>query len=229
MTTQNLFRAARVKLDRAQHHLSKIKGIVADYIESEPMTQTITLLDQSAGRIEGTTTFKEVPESLSPVIGDFVHNLRASLDLLATDLVRAAKKSPSDVYFPFSRRKEDIDVVIKNRNFDRAGPAAVELLKTFEPYPNGKTALRAIHDLDICDKHQQLIPSPMYRGTLFSVDTKTGQITPNQNSKDGIELVFGKDVPFAEQPLLPTLQNLMELTESVVEAFVALHASQSKN
>ena len=45
------------------------------------------------------------------------------------------------------------------KNFDRAGPDAVRLLRTYRPCTGGNATLRALHDLDVQDKHQAFIPA----------------------------------------------------------------------
>ncbi len=98
-----------------------------------------------------------VPGDPEAVIGDCTHNLRAALDLMACDLVRAAGGNDKHVYFPFAHQEADLEKMIKEKNFDRAGDDAVTLLKSFKPHRGGDELLRAMHDLDIEDKHKALI------------------------------------------------------------------------
>jgi hypothetical protein len=77
---------------------------------------------------------------------------------LAGDLARRNNKSPKGVWFPFADSQQALDTAIIDKNFDRAGPEAVALLKTFEPYRGADNPLRDIHDLDIIDKHRMLVP-----------------------------------------------------------------------
>jgi hypothetical protein len=51
--------------------------------------------------------------------------------------------------------------MIKRRGFDKAGAAAVKLMTELQPYRGGNVALRAIHDLNIRDKHKMLIVNPV--------------------------------------------------------------------
>jgi hypothetical protein len=101
---------------------------------------------------------EEVPDDFSAIIGDHIHNLRAALDLLACEVVRANGKSDKGVHFPFSDGPDTLDGQIKDKKFHRASPEAIALLKRIKPYPKGNDPLRAIHDLDVIDKHQALIP-----------------------------------------------------------------------
>ena len=67
-------------------------------------------------------------------LGDAVHNLRAALGLLASELYRINGKSNRNVYCLFASTMADFPIAIKNRNFDKAALDAVALLYTFAPY-----------------------------------------------------------------------------------------------
>jgi hypothetical protein len=67
-------------------------------------------------------------------------------------------ESTKEVKFPFCDSPDKLDFFIKERKLSRAGPEVVALVKSLKPYKGGNTALRAIHDLDIRDKHEALTP-----------------------------------------------------------------------
>jgi hypothetical protein len=158
------FEAPKLKLERARFHLKELESEVTAYFSRKPMVLVVEKPKgfEQLGSHSWTVRFREpVPKHIAPVIGDVVHNLRASLDLLACDLVRLAGKSTKEVKFPFCDNPDKLDFFIKERKFYRAGPEAVALLKTLKPYKGGNIALRAIHDLDIRDKHEALIRLPL--------------------------------------------------------------------
>lgn len=147
---------------------------------------------------------------------------------MACELCRLNRKSDKGVHFPFSDSKETLDDAVKRWNFKRAGEEAVKLLHELEPYPGGKNALRDIHDLDIQDKHQTLIPSAV---SLFSPVIKAyddaGNFAPQVvGSEDptNVRLVFPAGSALHGQDLFPTLHRLVQTTASVIEAFKALGA-----
>jgi hypothetical protein len=190
-----------------------------------------------------------VPVNLSGMIGDCVHNLRASLDLMACDLVRLNGKSDKGVYFPFSEDAADFDDMMKRRNLHRATPDVRDLIRSLEPYKGGNKALRAVHDLDIIDKHQTLIPAMQYvssppyiaaspegnvGGTVTVKMAVAGDGDPIANVPampgispgdlleiEDLTLVFPGEVPFAWTDILPTLHELTELVAGIVETFEA--------
>lgn len=166
---------------------------------------------------------------MSAIVGDIIHNLRAALDLMAAELCRLNKESDDGVYFPFCETADKLAEMIKRRKFDRAGPAAVRLLTELKPYKGGNAALRGIHDLDIQDKHQSLIPNVMtVASPVFRMDIIGGVLKPvpigDHSKPSEIRLLMPAGSAFADKELLPTLHELVKLTASIVERFKLLVA-----
>ena len=155
------FEASRLKIARARRHIGELDRLVADYLGRSPVTIVVeecpwpmlVPTDSWIARIN-----EPVPTDLAPVIGDAIHNLRTALDLLANDLVRLAGENTKGVYFPFAEHESGLQDQIKRKNFSLAGAKAVELLKKLRPYRGGTIGLRGLHDLDVMDKHQALVP-----------------------------------------------------------------------
>ena len=78
--------------------------------------------------------------------------------MLACDLVRVAGRSTKQVYFPFCDTAAELPSKIKDRNLHRAGHDVVHAIHSLKPHKGGNLALRSIHDMDIADKHQALLP-----------------------------------------------------------------------
>lgn len=156
------FEASKLKLERAETHLEELKKAIEAYFDKKPC---VIVVEQFTGmpshvRSQAWTARvrNPVPLKLASIIGDVVHNLRASLDLLACDLVRLHGGPTKDVYFPFCEKSADLKHVIKRRRLDRAGRDIVAEIENLQPYRGGNAALRAIHDMDILDKHRALLP-----------------------------------------------------------------------
>lgn len=153
------FEAPRLKLNRARSHIGELQNEVRAYLLSEPFNMEIVDAPTfTNGKKWLVHLHHEVPLYLSPIIGDVIHNLRTSLDLLACELVRANGKSDKGVHFPFADSAAALSEAIKDKNMHRAKPAVIALINQVQPYTGGNHALRAIHDLDVMDKHQALIP-----------------------------------------------------------------------
>ena len=231
---------ATAKLARADRHIADIRAMIDAYEGAYLIPNKVDFLFT-----DWTVMLThQVPEvEIQSALGDAVHNLRTTLDVLAVAIVREAGGNPRGVYFPFCEKAEDLDQMIRRRNFHRAPSAAVALLKEIKPYKAGNEALRAIHDLDIRDKHNDLIPT--FSGGISQGDIITGNnIVLSQGFVfelfDGfcpiraltylseqpislkLEAAFGKGLPFQNNRIVPQLQSLSELVDSIIEAFSAL-------
>lgn len=152
------FHAPRLKVWRAKQHLVQLASMLYAYETSQPILWIGTQLDGTKKHFD-LEVRSAPPPTLPVVIGDIVHNLRGSLDLLANDLVRQNNNDPRHVYFPFAEDADELEKMIVKKHMHLASPEVVELVRSFKPYKGGNKALRAIHDLDIMDKHQLLIPA----------------------------------------------------------------------
>ena len=99
------FEAPRLKLARAERHINELAAEITEYLADKPVA---VIVEQPSELKEinscswVTRIRKPVPVALSAVIGDAIHNLRAALDLLASDVVRLNGKDAKTVYFPFA-------------------------------------------------------------------------------------------------------------------------------
>jgi hypothetical protein len=152
-----------MKIARARKHIQELEMELATYFNVKPLRLVVELNpfnDQTRHQSHAWVprVSAEPGPILATIIGDVFHNLRAALDILACDLVRIAQKSPKNVYFPFADSADAMPKRIKDKNLDRAGEEVVKIVTELKPYPSGDKFLRAIHDMDILDKHQALVP-----------------------------------------------------------------------
>jgi hypothetical protein len=222
------FAAPKIKIERARTVLAELSRAIDTFLNTNPATVRVEIREPKSNRPQAFFHWdaRGAPEMIGAIIGDIIHNLRSALDLTACELARAASESDKGVYFPFCDRPDALEKAIKDKRFHKAGPEAVALLRQLQPYREGNAALRAIHDLDIQDKHQMLIPAFM---TIASPilsrwdDDGTPNLTvvgdPNLPSE--IHLIFPQG-PLAGAEILPTLEHLTELMSGIVEAFCAL-------
>lgn len=235
------FRGPRAKLARAGDHMAELAATFDGYdgavLNPEPSSPSETSL-----RVR---VLFPPPAKIPAVLGDAIHNLRAALDILAVTVVGLNHQSVRGVYFPFCKRPDDLDAMIKRGNFHRASPEAQQLVRDLKPYAAGNAALRGIHDLDILDKHNHLIP-------LFTLGAVENVMLPQNTLLSGLKVelqdgagvirmsnllagqiaspipmklsaMFPHETPFALQEVLPTLTGLAELVSGVIDAFEALY------
>ena len=221
------FTPSKVKLKRARQHLTELQGVLDDHMAEYPPKATFTAANDDEGaNAQIVIDWTSPPECVGAIVGDIVHNLRAALDLMAVELVSLNDGgNTDDVYFPFCQNEDFLDKMIVKRNFNRAGPEEVRLLKELKPYKGGNAALRALHDLDIQDKHHSLIPSAAAMTTPeVAADMSSGKLVLRmvEGSVPVIGITFPADGPLAGAELIPALQDLIELVEGVLEAFAAI-------
>lgn len=254
VSQNDLFYKALLKIARARKHITELHNEVVDYVRSKPYKVVIERDNLSENHLWILRVRKAVPKNWTVILGDAIHNLRTALDLLACDLVILNGRSPKDVYFPFGEDAESFDEAIKRRHMDRAGDDIVEIVRSLKPYRGGNDQLRAIHDLDIIDKHRTLIPVVHYTGikNLKIMNQSGSQIEignlhvgpvvdglrimslpPAKNIKIGssfqpeFEIVFEDGLPCQGEPVVKTLHDFTVLVSDIVSIFVS-HASCQK-
>lgn len=240
MSTVSPFVAPRLKAQWGRARARELGNALAAFDETNPY--------RAATGARGGLTVEyngQFPDEIPLILGDAVHNLRTSLDLLACDLVALNNKPTADVYFPFAKSADKLDHVIKSRHFDLAGEDAVELLRDIKPYTGGNLMLRALHDLDIMDKHQLIIPVH-HRSRItkmVSRDPSGARVTIGENCDislsgggeilmDGgppdVDIVtvvqFGDNAPetLRRRPVLETLEQFTQLALGIIQAFETL-------
>lgn len=229
-----LFEDAVRKLNWGRHRAGKFNWLIREHDKANPLKKK---------RIDKTIIFereKSYPPELALALGDAIHNLRTSLDLLASNLVELNGMSPKGVYFPFALDAAGLKQQIKDKKFDRAGPKAVQLLHKIGPHHEGNKELRGLHDLDIMDKHKLILPvlHGFYASNVVLNGPSGKLVAEVSGPGDGFSItagpdddvtidsmtfivVFGKDAPriFAEKPITVTLDELAANVENVIEAF----------
>jgi hypothetical protein len=215
----SLFRDSRVKLSMALKYIEQVDAGLRAYDSNNPTSARF----KGTGELE--ITSKEIPPEILSTLGDAIHNMRAALDLMAAELARINNKGDKNVYFPFSDSKEELSAQIDNKKFYRAGDDAVALLEKFQPYRGGNEKLRAIHDLDIRDKHKSIIETQRVLHDLnlaYRLDEGPSppiavKVTNSHEFLDG---------PLAGMPLIKTSKELVQLVEGVIEAFARMIESR---
>lgn len=239
------FDHSRIKLKRARANIGELQNEILAYLKRQPFYLVVQPAPNDSKEWV-VRVREEVPVEFSAIIGDVLHNLRAALDLMAVQLVRLNHASDDDVYFPFSKSAARFDDALRSRNMHRASPEAVALLRALKPYPGGNDTLRDLHDLDIMDKHQALIPTsdmiampdylggkeivrgvnvgPIRDGTTVPADP---QITPyirvGGTYQGTFSLRFPIGGPLAGQEIIPALINLAHSIDQIIESFADLY------
>jgi hypothetical protein len=151
------------KVERAKTHLRNF-DIEADRIRMAYRNAITQAYDeQQSEYVIRLNHVPTVPDVLSLTIGDAVHNLRASLDYLAWQLVIAADSSPTrETSFPIRKRPSMSGVGIESLPDIKPGvPQELrEILDRVQPYKRENPAsheLAILSWLDNSDKHRELL------------------------------------------------------------------------
>lgn len=220
-----LFAASYIKLERARGFISELDAERARYVASGPAK---AVMDISTNPPQIEVKWDGIGLLPGAIIGDAVHNLRASLDLMASELARINGKSDKGVYFPFAESESALLESEKFKKFSRCGQDCVEQLMRIKPYRGGNLPLRCVHDLDIMDKHRALIPTP--NALNIDVNGQFSRRDPriNKFKADIRDVVFKfpETSALAGQEVIPTLGRLVDSFVGILQAFEGVVAAR---
>ena len=222
-----------IKLKRAQRHIAELDDLFEAYLRETPPQSSLRVLPTIAGAfasIEVSISNEAVPEEAAAIFGDAIHNLRAALDLAACECVRSHQDcNDKNVYFPFCEKEDDFESFLEKRNITKASPEVVDYIRSLKPFRGGNIALRAIHDLDLRDKHRGLMPQVLNVGSPIielyddnGVYYETPIIVGDPDKATSVAFVFPNDTAFAGEEIIPTLHKLMALTDGIITALASI-------
>lgn len=241
---KKMFAVATEKANRASVHLNHLKTTISS---GQCFSARLTQRRHEARRSLH-VDIDPVPLEVGMMLGDVLHNLRASLDYLAWELVEAAGGVPDkDTYFPFCKTREQLEKDLKKKSIRHAGSEVHQvILNIIRPYPDGNKVLWALHWMNIIDKHRVVLPLVAV-GQLIGISFRTGGIMLENatvavetggriNLADSCEpiVVIDPGLPkfqvrmpmesgLSEEPLVPSLEKMLnavhEIIAQVSEAF----------
>ena len=235
------FKGPKLKICRAKHHIADLERTIIDYRTSRPFVLTI-------GDIKGRPLFNVIrqtpPENLPLILGDAIHNARTALDLLAGDLVEINNNNRENVRFPFPKKEDGFKKQMNDSKFKRAAPHAIQMVRDYKPWMG---ELRALHDLDIADKHSMIIPLFTFiSGNNFSMifGAETIGISMTVSSEPvpvditklenllaaSLKLVFPStpinNINLQEIEVVLKLRQYVEFVSNLIQSFEEYYASQ---
>jgi hypothetical protein len=157
--SNQLTTAPRLKIERAQHHINDLNRCIERLIANGTIYVSATEYMKRNQIAISAKTKKHIPDSVSLLVGDAVHNLRTALDILIFGMIGDRAKKPENIQFPFAKRAETLVSTMTNRETELAGKKVVAKITEIKPYPGGDELLAGLHILDIQDKHRLLVPT----------------------------------------------------------------------
>lgn len=228
LTSEDRIILIRVKVERAKHHL---RDLATEILALEHLNIVVREKDSDVMKNVQKLSFDVVS-----IAGDVVHNLRASLDHLAYQLVLVG--SPSTVptrrvEFPIAETVAEYEET-KARKVEGMKPEAVDVIDRLKPYKGGNDALWRIHELDNIDKHRTLFT--ISHDMVFVADWFDGSYLLRAENPDfaGVETKVEQDLQseieeavkqvqiVQSRPLLPMLHQLVDVVEGLVLSFKPL-------
>lgn len=239
VSSNESFNGVRLKLERAEHHIHKLELIFNQWTKANIKALRAT---KHKGR---RTIGKPLPRHTPTVLGDALHNLRASLDHAYCVLTEAnGGQVTRHTKFPFHSNRTDCAASINGLK-PETSPSRVVLdfiLDTIQPYQGGDGAdLYGLHNLDIADKHTNLIAADytfkntefkygnltFIGGTFVSIGGKaegifefpTGEnFQYHGNPETAFKITIQEGQPFEGRDILDTLKALQISVTNCIEA-----------
>jgi hypothetical protein len=161
-------RLARVdsKVKRAEQHIQDLGRAIGAFLDSKPYGTAAKTYQKPRRVVYYVSGVKEIPATISLMVGDAIHNLRSALDHLVYQLVLANLETPSrDTSFPIydSASKYKAHCQAKIKGISRT---AEKLIDAAAPYRGGNDDLWVLHQLNNIDKHRLLVTVGLGYSTL---------------------------------------------------------------
>jgi len=159
MPTPDKLLSARLKLERAEKHITDLDATLGAFKASNPCTIGTKRDSQTRCPIYYVQSFRAVPTEIAIIAGDAIFNLRSALDHTAMQLWIDGGRNgrEKDIAFPIfdSAAKYHAGKPGKVKGLRNA---AIKALDAIEPYQTGNGhALWVLHELNIIDKHRLLL------------------------------------------------------------------------
>jgi hypothetical protein len=157
-----IFTGPRLKTKRAKNHIDILEQEMAE-LSSRLYLQQVLIEENETHYIWGWKFSEPLPADISLLVGDAVHNARSALDLLICDVARLRGiTETSKLYFPIYGSEERFYQFINDKNskpIKKLGNDVVTILSKIHKTSDLRYVLRKMHELDIRDKHDLIIPT----------------------------------------------------------------------
>ena len=237
------FSAARLKIKRAEKHITDIEGTVKALkdnctcvVERDPQQRGTSIKYEIVG-------WEVASHEVALITGDSIHNLKSALDFAWVGaLGRIGLPDTKYTKFPVADTLNGLEAMLKSTDIASRSPALHELMvQRIKPYDGGDSLIHDLHRLDITDKHKLIIPVANYASVsdIAVEDKRTGNLHPgstwgftstgpfrvdfdNQYSikekgKLSFSIVFGKGEGADGFPIIDTLKLISGCAQAIVK------------
>lgn len=151
------FQGPLLKVERANQHIAELEALFDKFLSQGDTHSFEEVMDG----VYAQKVKKRLPEHLATIIGDAIHNVRASLDHLYVILTRLNGQTPDRYkYFPIHEDASYLASQLTPKNPNPSVKVMDVIRNDIRPHdgPNGTGLILAIHNMDIADKHVILLP-----------------------------------------------------------------------
>lgn len=231
-----MFESAKLKVQWANSHANHLNSAFSDFLKSDFYTFANERDAKTGDYTISVSSKGGLPPQVLLLLGDIVHNLRTSLDHMATTIVGDG----SHVYFPFHESRINLIcaqgkiICGRTRLIEEAIPKLGRfIVEEIKPYKAGNPFLWPLTKLDAIDKHKFLIPAvnitsvtahnlydsehnnwiealsgTVGPGGIINIVGSTGKFEVRGKIEPAVEILFGEGTFFKDQPVIETLLNI---------------------
>lgn len=241
-----MFDGAKLKIERANHHIGDLERQFAAFVEAHPHTLSIQSNPQTGQPTVRIRFSADPPKTLALIVGDAIHNLRTALDHMTWELV-GRDGGTQNRYLKLPTGDNRINFEAACRGIKTPSQSIIDLFLSLEVFPTGKgESLYATHLLDNADKHTVITPivraSRLSKlvalradGSLAMSITNTAilggsgpyanitdlppgvSVEIDKDTKATPDIFFGDVEPVKSQPIIPTLSQLSEIVSKTID------------
>lgn len=149
-----------LKIERAKKHIIDLESECNGFFSKHPYSFRFEINPQSGEREYYVVSVKDVPVSVSIILGDALNNLRSALDHMCWHLacIGTTKTAIPDVSFPAGENRPDYETRARKRIVSCLRPDAVKAIDALEPYGGGNgDFFYHLARLSNFDKHRLLV------------------------------------------------------------------------
>ncbi len=242
--TEPLFRGPKLKIERAERHIRDLQRAIDAFNARHPYPYVVQD-DAERGSRDITFEVREtIPDELGLIAGDAIHNLRSALDIMLCDVAAMHGDPSREIRFPFRDDANELEAHILKK-IKRLPVKVIDVIRKLKPSKaqnGGNNLLRALHDLDITDKHRLIVTTATFSRVSHSHPDETATVrsycamvgdrvvmsfalanVADEQAQITTAITFGNGQPFDGEPIVPTLRQLANLVSEIVEAFAGLY------
>lgn len=175
--------SVRQKIIWADHHRELLIAEINRYFESKPCT-LMPNPDSENNSVWRVRYDNPIPPSIALIAGDFVQNLRSSLDYLVWELILAFGQEPCRKnMFPICDSFESFQEQLSRHRLDGMADDAKAEIERLQPYNDGAEIkpLRVIENLSVRNRHRRLLltilkPNPARTDAIIQANLNFGAV-----------------------------------------------------